>query len=91
MYCPDVFSNLHFTKGFGGVSGDIKVTKSTVCHAIGAQLLIEDAPQHVTEVASIGIPVIVPDRPWNRVVLPKHALRTFTWSHIAKVVQDYLR
>jgi len=39
--------------------------KLEVCKSIGAYLLIEDAPENAVAVSDGGIPVLLPERPWN--------------------------
>jgi uncharacterized HAD superfamily protein len=81
-FFPDTFRNLHFTNGFGAHTSAHKRTKSEICHEIGATVLIEDALTHATEVAAAGIPVLMPDRPWNRSETPKGVFRIKNYQEI---------
>jgi len=90
LHFPEVFSDIHFTNAFGGNTDSVKRTKSEVCRAINAKLLVEDAPHHAAEVAAVGIPVIMPDRPWNQGMLPPHVIRAFSWDEAADIITQYL-
>jgi hypothetical protein len=61
----DLFTELHFTNGFGTLYPDRKRGKLEVCQEIGAVALIEDAPVNAQQVADGGVPVLMPNRPWN--------------------------
>ena len=63
------FSSLvdyHFTNGFSPNGTPNKRTKLQVCRAIDAVGLVEDVPVNILQVANAGIPVFMPDRPWNQ-------------------------
>lgn len=80
---PSIFSKHHFTNGYGGLDHHTKRTKSSVCKDVGVVVHIEDAPSHAYEVAQSGIPVLMPDRPWNRnMSLPQNVIRVHSWDTI---------
>ena len=83
----NVFSKLHFTNGLGSLHPDRKRSKLSVCHEIGALCLIEDAAANAEATAEGGVPVLLPDRPWNRLTR-KHELitRAAGWTHIEQIV-----
>jgi uncharacterized HAD superfamily protein len=62
---PGMFRTLHCTNSFGAAAGVKKRSKSEVCREIGASVLIEDLLENAEDVARSGIPVLLPDRPWN--------------------------
>ena len=41
-------------------------SKADVCREIGAEIMIEDVPDHVVSCANAGIRVLLFDQPWNR-------------------------
>ena len=88
-FVPDTFKRIHVTNGFGGTEGASVRTKSEVCVEIGAVLLIEDAPKHAEEVASKGIPVLMPDRPWNRDRTPEGVTRFHSWDEAVSLIEDH--
>lgn len=56
----------HFTNGVSVKYPDKRRKKSEVCRDINAVAHVEDSAQHANEVVStLGIPVIMPIRPWN--------------------------
>lgn len=91
LHFPKTFRQVHFTNSFAAKIGQVKRAKSEVCLQIGAQLLIEDALSHAEEVAKIGIPVLLPDRPWNREHTPVGVTRVHSWSDIVDWVENNLK
>lgn len=87
-YGLNVFTEHHFANGFGSLFPERKRSKLAVCQAIGAQYLIEDAPENARQVAEGSVPVLVPWRPWNRELEP-HANITSDvrdWKHIEEIL-----
>jgi uncharacterized HAD superfamily protein len=84
-FMPGVFVGVHFTNGFCAQNGK-KRPKSEVCKELGARFLIDDALSHAEEVASAGIPVFMPDRPWNRSHTPPSVLRVHAWDEITRTI-----
>ncbi len=74
------FREFHFANGFATEAGFVKRLKSDVCRAIAPAVLIEDAVVHAKDVASLGIPVLMPDRPWNRKDTPAGVIRVDSWE-----------
>ncbi len=63
----DPLDDHHFTNGVSVKYPERRRTKSEVCTQIHAVVHVEDSAQHANEVAqTLGIPVIMPIRPWNR-------------------------
>lgn len=79
-FFPNTFRTFHFTNGFGASQNTRKRLKSEVCAEIGAAVLVEDALGHATDVSEKGIPVLLPDRPWNQGPLPTGVTRVHSWD-----------
>jgi 5'(3')-deoxyribonucleotidase len=86
-FFPDTFRALHFTNGFAATNGVQIRHKSEVCAEIGAAVLIEDALKHAEDVARKGIPVLLPDRPWNRDDTPEGVIRVTSWDEIVSWIE----
>ncbi len=78
-----VITKIHFTNSFGHHPTLPKKSKSEVCVGLGTIGLIDDAEEHAITVAAHGIPVALPDRPWNRSLKKKNVTRTFSWDETA--------
>jgi len=83
------FAGMHFANGFGADPGMPKRPKSAPCKAIGASVLIEDAPSHAREVAACGIPVLMLDRPWNRKETPPGVTRVRSWEEAVRWIDRH--
>ncbi len=90
LHFPKLFHDFHFTNIYAGEVGTKPKSKSEVCKEIGALVLIDDALRHATEVATAGIPVLLPDRPWNRQHTPAGVTRVNTWDDIVKWTEENL-
>jgi uncharacterized HAD superfamily protein len=82
----DVFSELHFTNGFGSLYPDRMRRKLEVCLEMQAVAMIEDAPTNAQQVADGGVPVLMPDRPWNRGFEHPLVRRFYHMSEISSLV-----
>lgn len=91
QHFPYSFQNVHFTNGFAGAPGAMARRKSEVCLEIGAHLHIEDALSHAAEVAAAGIPVLLPDRPWNQEPEPPGVHRMHTWPEMVAWIRAHVR
>lgn len=65
-----LYREIHFT-GHYETDPSRKKKKSDVMTTIGADLFIDDALHFATDVASVGIPVLLFDTPWNQGELPE--------------------
>jgi uncharacterized HAD superfamily protein len=85
-HIPGLFAAAHFTNGFATLFPERKRTKASLCREIGAVALIDDATAHAVEVVGqVGIPVYLPDRPWNRNAdLPEGVTRVYGWQEIER-------
>ncbi len=84
---PGLFHDFHFTNIYAADVGTKPRSKSEVCREIGAAVLIDDALRHATEVADHAIPVLLPDRPWNREHTPVGVTRVHSWPDIVDWVE----
>lgn len=87
-WVPDVFSDVHYTNGPVSVKHEAQhKLKSSVCHAIGAAVLIDDALHHAEDAAKANIPVLLPDRPWNQGALPTGVSRLHSWESVVNWIE----
>lgn len=62
--------------------------KSEVCRKLGTRFFVDDALPNVVDVSGAGIPVFLPDRPWNQSdALHPEVTRCFSWAEIVAHVQ----
>lgn len=87
---PELFHDFHFTNIYAGEAGTKPRSKSEVCREIDAAVLIDDAMRHAREVAAAGIPVLLPDRPWNQDPVPHGVTRVHHWSDIIDWIENNL-
>lgn len=77
----NVFTDYHFTNSFSLIHPEKKRSKLEVCRKLGVLALFEDALHHANEVARGGIPVIMPNRPWNQnCITYPGVIRTSGWK-----------
>ena len=88
---PGLFSDFHFTNIYAGDTGVKSKSKPEVCRDIGALIHIDDSLTHAKNVASAGIPVLLPDRPWNQGETPQDVTRVKTWDDIVSWVEKNLK
>ena len=76
---PWLFRDIHFCSKNGGAIHFR--SKSSVCQAIGATLLLDDHPDHADTCVADNIPVYLFDQPWNWHVKPHDDItRIFSWQ-----------
>ncbi len=63
-------------------------SKADVCREIGAEIIIEDVPDHVVSCANAGIRVLLFDQPWNRgeMVCNGRIDRVHSWDEALKLL-----
>lgn len=83
----DAFRQTHFTNGFGNGAGTVARTKSQVCKEIGSLVLIDDDIGNAIEVARTGLPVLMPDRPWNQGYVPEGVTRVHSWTETIRNIE----
>lgn len=64
IHLPNIFSDVVFTNHFQGEGP--KRNKGDVCLELGIEAFVDDAIHNAENVASVGIPVLLLDTPWNR-------------------------
>lgn len=72
---------IHFLDHYATKNG-VKLSKGKKCVEIGAVACIEDAPHNAKGIVEEGIPVYLPDMPWNRGVSHPLIRRVFSLSEI---------
>lgn len=77
---PNCFSRINIGNNFAN-SGKTK-SKLEICIERGINLIIEDDPKHIVEIAE-HIPVIMFDKPWNQQVQEtQNIIRAYNWQDI---------
>lgn len=83
-YYPELFSGIYFGNRHAP-TGDVR-TKSELCRAAGATVLIEDDLYHANECSTNGVNVLLFDYPWNQGILPDRVHRVFSWDDVIRMV-----
>ncbi len=82
QHFPGIFEDVRFTNyGIWGYP-DKTESKANVCQVLGADILIDDSPNHIIEAADCGMSgILFGSYPWNiDVKLPKNAIRVKNWD-----------
>lgn len=80
-----LFDNFHFPNGSDVNGIPAKRTKADICLEYGIEIFIDDNLEYALNVASVGIPVLLFDSPWNQATeLPQGIERVFSWTEIIK-------
>ncbi len=79
-HMSNVFTELHLTNGVTSINQDKERRKIDICREIGAIILIDDNPNHVTDFIDGDTKLLVPDRPWNQNELPQGVVRCGSWE-----------
>jgi len=82
-HLPGCIERVYHTNNFS--REHVGIPKSDIFYEIGADIVIEDCLDHVMHIPDINI--IIHDRPWNRVELPKNMHRAKTWKDIPGIVK----
>lgn len=81
-YFPNRFKHIHHTNLAHKKSSPHK-KKSEVCLDNGVEIMIEDHLEYASDIASVGIPVLLFNQPWNQTKnLPKGVERVYSWKEI---------
>lgn len=83
------FEDMHFLNGFGSPLPP-KGRKLDVLEHIGASVLIEDAPINARRVASAGIPVLMPQRRWNKGYKQEGVIPMHSWHKAVAWIENNL-
>ncbi len=88
-YFPGMFKEIHFANHFNNLKK--KRMKSQICTENGIEIFVDDALDNSLDLANKGIPVLMPDRPWNQTTaLPKLVTRVHTWEEIIMKLDNCL-
>lgn len=69
-------------------AGLVKRKKSEVCLSLGVEVFIEDHLDYAYDVASVGVPVLLFDNPWNQTDdLPPNVERVYSWNEIVEILR----
>lgn len=79
---PTLFSGIYFANTFLRWKNESERKKSNICLDIGVDILIDDSVEEAIEVSSVGVTVLLFDRPWNRTVVSGSLFRVNGWSHV---------
>jgi uncharacterized HAD superfamily protein len=60
---PDMFSDVILANHYNQKN---KQCKGDLCHYLGSQIMIEDTMHNTQKVIAKNIPVIMPEKPWNK-------------------------
>lgn len=74
-----MLEDLYFTNATTRLKRYQKRKKSEFVLELGALLHFDDAIKNAVDVTSVGVPVILIDRPWNAGPLPEHTYRVGDW------------
>lgn len=80
---PKHFEGKHFTDHYFAKPGE-RTSKADICLKLGARAFIDDGLHNAIEVARVGIPVFLYDRPWNQGELSANITRVHSWREIVE-------
>jgi uncharacterized HAD superfamily protein len=88
LHYPQIFRELHLLGHYDKkVRPENRESKGVVCKRMGIIACIEDGPGNAREIAEAGVPVILPDRPWNQGEFPPLVQRVYSWPEIVACVR----
>ncbi len=88
-YFPGIFKEIHFANHFNSLKK--KKMKSQICTENGIEIFVDDALDNSLDLANKGIPVLMPDRPWNQTNdLPELIKRVYSWEEIMRELNKNL-
>ena len=85
-YFPDMITSIQFMNHFHG--NGTKRSKTETCRELGVQVFIDDSLEQARNVSSSGIPVLMPDAPWNQEKVGPLVTRVHSWTEIAKKMRE---
>ncbi len=84
-HLPNIFSDIVFTNHFQGEG--LKRNKGDVCLELGIEAFVDDAIHNAESVASVGIPVLLLDTPWNKKFKETELIkRVQNWEEIEQIL-----
>ena len=79
-YFAGAFKNIHFANH---TDKERKCKKSEICKELKIDIFVDDSLHNAEDVAGVGIPVLLPDTPWNQTdKLPPLVTRVYSWEEI---------
>jgi len=79
----------HFGKRFSSISFTRKtpfdksvLSKKKFCEDLKVDIFVDDALHNAEEIASLGIPVLLLDTPWNQGIVGPPIKRVYSWQEI---------
>lgn len=87
-HIPFLLDSFHFPNGSMYKGVPTKRRKSELCFELGIEVFIDDNLEYARDVASVGIPVLLLDSPWNQTdELPPNVTRVYSWDEITAKLQ----
>ncbi len=84
---PKMFDGVRFTNHFQGDGP--KCSKGEVCKNLGIEFFVDDSLHNVEDVASVGIPALLLDAPWNQGEVKPPIRRVYSWDEIVNILLGY--
>ncbi len=75
----NAFQDIHFTKKH---MFDERRNKGEMCQEPGIEVFIDEALHNAEDIAAVGIPVYLPDVPWNQGETGPLVKRVYSWKEI---------
>lgn len=86
QHIPFMSEKFNFTNSIA-MGDNPSHSKSDICIELGVEIFIEDSIDFARGVASVGIPVLLFDRPWNQTNnLPANIQRVYSWDEIVSLL-----
>jgi len=83
-YFDGLFKKIDFGNHFGKEGKSY--SKRELCFKNNIWVLVEDDPKHVIPVSK-DVPVVVPDKPWNRLLSGRNIIRAYNWRDIGNIIE----
>lgn len=83
---PNTFKKTYFASKVHGDKN--KRAKGEICKEIGIELFVDDSIENANNIASIGIPVLLYDAPWNQGTISANINRVYSWDEIIISIND---
>lgn len=84
-YFPGMVASIQFMNHYHGDGK--KRSKAETCKELGVQVFIDDSLEQARNVSAVGIPVFMPDAPWNREEVGPLVTRVYSWAEIVQKIQ----
>lgn len=84
-YFEGLFKKIDFGNHFGKEGQSF--SKRELCFKNNIWVLVEDDPKHIIPVSK-DIPVVFPDKPWNRLLSGRNRIRAYNWQDIGNIIRE---